>query len=180
MKIWSSEHVFDHPWNTVADAAWRKYPNPINRAVTAVDVVKQEVNDGVLMSQRVLQSRFSVPGWVSKLIGLTDVQYSHERSEIDPEKQEMTLQTYNLNCNYYINVDEKLIYKPHPDDSQKTVLQQQTTVNVTNVPLADYCERIFLAVYENNAKTGRQAIDWVIANCKREFDEFSTKFNIAS
>jgi hypothetical protein len=59
--------AFSHPWNTVADAAWRKYPNPINRAVTAVDVVKQEVNDGVLMSQRVLQSRFSVPGWVSKV-----------------------------------------------------------------------------------------------------------------
>ncbi|CAH1644913.1 unnamed protein product [Spodoptera littoralis] len=29
MKIWTSEHTFNHPWETVAQAAWRKYPNPI-------------------------------------------------------------------------------------------------------------------------------------------------------
>ncbi|KAF3824581.1 hypothetical protein GH733_009915 [Mirounga leonina] len=28
MKIWTSESIFDHPWETVTTAAMQKYPNP--------------------------------------------------------------------------------------------------------------------------------------------------------
>lgn len=175
MKIWTSEHVFDHPWDTVVHAAWRKYPNPINPAVTGIDVLKRDVDNGILRSERLIQTQFSIPTWVTKLIGLTNPNYSHEYSEVDPQKQEMTLKTVNLNCTNFISVDEKLTYKPHPSDQQKTVLEQETIVHVRGVPLIDYCEHLFLSSYESNANKGRQAIEWVIGNIKRECEELSSK-----
>jgi hypothetical protein len=179
MKIWTSEHVFDHPWETVVHAAWRKYPNPINPAVTGMDVLNRKVTEnGVLQSERILQTQFNIPGWVTRLIGLTNPNYSHEFSEVDRNKREMTLKTINLNCTNFVSVDEKLTYKPHPQDPAcRTVLEQETVVTVRGVPLIDYCEKLFLTTYETNAKKGRQGIEWVIGNIKREYEELSTKLS---
>lgn len=66
----SGMHIdaFSHPWNMVVSAAWRKYPNPMNKAVTGMDVMKQEVRNGSsLRSERIIQSRFSIPAWVTKV-----------------------------------------------------------------------------------------------------------------
>ena len=71
MKIWTSEHVFNHNWETVSECKleliktkllylslkvtigqWQKYPNPINQAVVGTDVVDRKVVDGVLHSHR--------------------------------------------------------------------------------------------------------------------------------
>ena len=69
MKIWTSEHVFNHNWETVRKSKyvfkclnflsrqvtigqWQKYPNPINQAVVGTDVVDRKVVDGVLHSHR--------------------------------------------------------------------------------------------------------------------------------
>jgi len=178
MKIWTSEHVFDHPWETVVHAAWRKYPNPINPAVSGIDVLNRRVaEDGVLHSERVIETSFNIPSWVTGLIGLTNPNYSHEFSEVDRNNREMTLKTINLNCTNFVSVDEKLTYKPHPQDSSKTVLEQETIVTVRGVPLVDYCEKLFLSTYESNAKKGRQGIEWVIDNIKREYEEISTKLS---
>lgn len=86
MKIWTSDHVFEwvpsifnvtrflswlrHPWETVVHAAFRKYPNPMNKAITAIDVVRQDVDKGVIKSERLLESRFHIPSWVTKVGGL--------------------------------------------------------------------------------------------------------------
>ena len=58
---------FRHPWDTVVTAAYRKYPNPMNGAVTGMDVVRQEVADGILNTERVLQSHFHIPALVTKV-----------------------------------------------------------------------------------------------------------------
>ena len=39
----------------------------MNGAVTGIDVVRQEVDDGVLKSERLLQSHFHIPSWVTKV-----------------------------------------------------------------------------------------------------------------
>jgi len=175
MRIWTSEHVFEHPWDTVVNAAYRKYPNPISNAVTAIDVVKQEINDGVLRSERLLQSQFHIPSWVTKLTGFSGTQYSHEVSEIDPLHKEMTLTTRNLNASSFLCVEEKLIYTPDPADKTKTILRQEAAVNVNLPAFTDYCEKTFLSTYQNNAEKGRTGVEWVIDNIKREYNEISAK-----
>ena len=52
MKIWTSQHVFNHSWETVTQGQWQKYPNPHNNAVLGTDVVDRRVEDGVLHSHR--------------------------------------------------------------------------------------------------------------------------------
>ena len=44
MKLWSSEHVFHHPWDVVSQAVWRKYPTELNPSVKAIDVLERRVS----------------------------------------------------------------------------------------------------------------------------------------
>lgn len=54
---------FSHPWETVAQAAWRKYPNPMNPAVIGTDVVERDIVDGVLHTHRLVSSKWYFPRW---------------------------------------------------------------------------------------------------------------------
>lgn len=56
-----------HPWETVAQASWRKYPNPMNPNVVAVDVLERDVKNGILHSRRLLSSKWVFPGWARKV-----------------------------------------------------------------------------------------------------------------
>ncbi|VBB27902.1 unnamed protein product [Acanthocheilonema viteae] len=134
MKFWTSEHVFDHPWDTVAHAAWRKYPNPMNCAVSGIDVLRHRpLVDGSLRSERIIQSHFPIPAWVTK-----------------------------MNAGRFLRVDERLLYKPDPYNEDRTILQQKASVNVDLPAFADYCEKMFLNIYETNAEKGRKGLEWVI------------------
>ncbi|CAD5206253.1 unnamed protein product [Bursaphelenchus okinawaensis] len=175
MKIWTSEHTFDHPWDTVVHAAFRKYPNPMNRAVTAIDVVEQKVDQGTLKTERILQSHFHIPNWVVKLTGFSGTQYSHEYTVIDPSSRKMTLATRNLNALGFLRVDERLEYTPDPSNPYRTLLKQEAAVVVNLPAFTDYCEKAFLNAYQTNAVKGRSGVEWVIDHLKREYQEFSSK-----
>uniref|UniRef100_A0A0N4ZMG3 PRELI/MSF1 domain-containing protein n=1 Tax=Parastrongyloides trichosuri TaxID=131310 RepID=A0A0N4ZMG3_PARTI len=172
MQYWGEEYIFDHPWHTVVAAAWRKYPNPLNNAVTGMDVLSQNVDGSTLKSERILQSQFSVPGWAARITGFSGTQYSHEYSEVDVDKKEMNLLTRNLNGSSFITVDEKLIYRPHPTDPNKTILKQEASVSVNLPAFTDTCERAFLSTYSSNAEKGRKGVEWVIDQIKKEYNSY--------
>lgn len=75
IKFNNSQHVINflfylfssHPWETVVQAAWRKYPNPMNTAVIGTDVVERDIKDGVLHSHRIVSSQWHFPKWVEKV-----------------------------------------------------------------------------------------------------------------
>lgn len=182
MKVWSQEHVFDHPWQTVVHAAWRKYPNPLKPEVLGLDVIDRKVdNNGVLRTNRVITTEWHIPSWVTRLIGLRNPSYSYEQSEVDTISQRMVLQTRNLNCTNFVSVDETLIYRPHPDHPDKTILEQSAVVSIRGIPLIDYMENTLASTMSNNATKGRQAMEWVIDNIKKEYEGLSnrliTEFN---
>jgi hypothetical protein len=77
-------------------AGFRKYPNPYSKSVKALDILRQEVDGGIIRTERLLQSHFRIPYWVSKLTGFSGVQYSYECIEIDLVKRSMTLKTRNV------------------------------------------------------------------------------------
>uniref|UniRef100_A0A914DEY3 PRELI/MSF1 domain-containing protein n=1 Tax=Acrobeloides nanus TaxID=290746 RepID=A0A914DEY3_9BILA len=175
MKYWTQERVFDHPWNIVANAAYRKYPNPVNENITGIDVLQQDLKNGVLQSERLLQSHFSIPGWASKLTGFSGTQYSYELSKIDPINRSMHLFTRNLNIVSMLRVDEKLVYEQHPTDPNKTLLKQEAIVEVNLPALTDYCEKTFMSTYQKNAEKGPRGLEWVIEQLKREYNDLSSK-----
>lgn len=162
MKIWTSEHTFNHPWETVATAAWRKYPNPHNPAVIGTDVVERQVVNGVLHTQRLVSSIWYFPKWAQALIGSAKVCYAAEHSVVNPDARQMELKTINLTFCRHIAVNETLKYTPHPSDPSKTLLTQEAVVTVQGVPLTSYMENLLTNKISNNAGKGRQAMEYVI------------------
>ncbi|KAH0521250.1 PRELI domain containing protein 3B [Microtus ochrogaster] len=91
MKIWTSEHVFDHPQEMVSMAAMQKYPNPTNPSVVGIDVLDRQVEpSGKLHSHRLLSTEWGLPSFVKSLIGAARTKtYVQERSVVDPIKKTM-------------------------------------------------------------------------------------------
>lgn len=162
MKIWSSEHVFNHSWESVVKAALQKYPNPLTPSVMGVDVVDRHIEGNTIKSHRLMMTEWSVAPWIRKLLGGSTKVYASEHSEINREAQTLSLRSRNLTFNSIINVDEKLVYSIHPEDSEKTILKQEAIITVQNVPLTDYLENTFVNTMTVNAQTGRKAIEYVI------------------
>ncbi|XP_044267317.1 protein slowmo [Tribolium madens] len=173
MKIWTSEHTFNHPWETVATAAWRKYPNPHNPAVIGTDVVERKVVDGVLHTHRLVSSIWYFPKWAQAIIGSAKVCYAREHSEVDPFARRMILRTINLTFCRHIAVHETLNYLPHPSDPSKTLLKQEAVVTVKGVPLNTYMEDLLTNKISNNAGKGRQAMEWVIKKLNDEVKDLT-------
>ncbi|XP_028018168.1 PRELI domain containing protein 3A isoform X3 [Balaenoptera acutorostrata] len=98
MRVWSSEHVFGHPWDTVIKAAMRKYPNPMNPSVVGVDVLERSVDSrGRLHSHRLLSTEWGLPGLVRAILGTSrTLTYIREHSIVDPVGKKMELCSTNV------------------------------------------------------------------------------------
>jgi hypothetical protein len=182
MKIWSSEHVFNHSWDSVIKAALQKYPNPLNPNVIGIDVVDRKVEDGQIKSHRLMASRWGVAPWIAKLMGGNKTVYASEHSHIDAKAKTLTMHTRNISCNNILSIDEKLLYSVHPEDSSKTLLQQEAVITVKNVPLTDYLENKLETTINSNADKGRQAIEFVIHklnNINDDVKNVQMKFPVA-
>ncbi|ODN03918.1 Protein slowmo [Orchesella cincta] len=174
MKFWTSEYTFNHPWDKVVQAAWRKYPNPMNPAVASIDVLDRTVDEkGVLHTHRILSSKWGIPAWVQNIMGSPNIMYSNEKSEVDPNNKTMVLKSRNITFCSNIAVDEHLVYAPHPNDPAKTLLKQEAVVLVKGVPLSSYMESLLTTTISTNANKGRQAMNWVISKIDEELKDLS-------
>ena len=92
--------------------------------------------------------------------------YSSETSRVDAAGRVFRLEAQNLTFGAHIAVDETLVYAPHPDDPNKTLLRQEAIVTVRGVPLTSYMESVLTNTYSSNAGKGRAAMEWVIEKVK--------------
>ncbi|XP_068598475.1 PRELI domain containing protein 3B-like [Brachionichthys hirsutus] len=175
MKIWTSEHVFHHPWQTVTKAAMQKYPNPMNPSVIGVDVLSRDVDTrGRLHSKRLLSTEWGLPSIVRSIIGNSRTYtYIQEHSVVDPVDQTFELQSSNITFTNLVSVDEKLTYKPHPEDKEKTILTQEAIISVKGVSLSSYLEGVMARSISTNAGKGREAMEWVIRQLNAEIEELA-------
>jgi len=168
MKFWSQQHTFEYPWDKVAAAAQRKYPNPLNSAVVGVDVIDRYLDrQGILRTHRLIHTSWSMGDFAEKLLGRSP-QYASEHSACDPVNKKLVLRSRNLTFCDVISVDETLVYTRHPEHPTKTLLTQETIVNVYGVPLASYCESMLAKSMAGNASTGRKGLEWVINKMQQE------------
>ncbi|KAM9534420.1 PRELI domain containing protein 3B-like isoform 1-T1 [Salvelinus alpinus] len=175
MKIWTSEHIFNHPWETVTKAAMQKYPNPMNPSVFGVDVLDRSVDTrGRLHSNRLLSAEWGLPSIVKSIIGRTQTcTYIQEHSVVDPVEKTFELQSSNITFTNLVSVDEKLTYRPHPDDAEKTILTQEALISVKGVSLSSYLEGVMASTISANAGKGREAMEWVIRKLNAEIEELA-------
>ncbi|XP_019842242.2 PRELI domain containing protein 3A isoform X6 [Bos indicus] len=154
MRVWSSEHVFGHPWDTVIKAAMRKYPNPMNPCVVGVDVLERSVDGrGRLHSHRLLSTEWGLPSLVRAILGTSrTLTYIREHSVVDPVEKKMELCSTNITLTNLVSVSERLVYTPHPEDPGKTVLTQEAVITVKGVSLGSYLESLMANTISSNAK----------------------------
>ncbi|XP_070320618.1 PRELI domain containing protein 3A isoform X2 [Odocoileus virginianus] len=156
MRVWSSEHVFGHPWDTVIKAAMRKYPNPMNPCVVGVDVLERSVDGrGRLHSHRLLSTEWGLPSLVRAILGTSrTLTYIREHSIVDPVEKKMELCSTNITLTNLVSVSERLVYTSHPEDPGKTVLTQEAVITVKGVSLGSYLESLMANTISSNAKKG--------------------------
>uniref|UniRef100_G1PR33 PRELI/MSF1 domain-containing protein n=3 Tax=Myotis TaxID=9434 RepID=G1PR33_MYOLU len=164
-----------HPWETVTTAAMQKYPNPMNPSVVGVDVLDRHVDpSGKLHSHRLLSTEWGLPSIVKSLIGAARTKtYVQEHSVVDPVEKTMELKSTNISFTNMVSVDERLIYKPHPQDPERTVLTQEAIITVKGVSLSSYLEGLMASTISSNASKGREAMEWVIHKLNAEIEELT-------
>jgi hypothetical protein len=128
--------------------------------------------DGRLFSERLMTTEWGLANWVKKLVGFDEHAYAHEISTVDPESKTLSINSRNLSFESKVNVEERIMYVPHPDDPEKTLMTQQAIVTVQGVPLTSYMEQLMTSSIAGNANNGRQALESVILRVQSEAKDF--------
>lgn len=190
MKLWASDFVFNAPWKQTTEAVWKKYPNELQPNVEHIDVIDRKVTtDGKLLTTRLFGSHFSFPKLITTLLGLPEICYAIELSEVDLKTQQMTLRMINWTFGSVLTVDEKLVYSPVKDNVDKTSLDQTAKVSINGIPFPDYFENMIVTRFESTAKLGRKAIQHkiqkitvedILNTVKRELLQLSSELDEAA
>lgn len=166
VKFAENTHVFNHAWEDLTAASWRKYatPHPNAQHIKSVDIIDRSVDPttGVLRSTRVIACQNQVPSWVSRILGHSEDQtYVHEVSEIDPKTKTMRLRSRNITFGSLLTVEETCTYKPHPEDPSKTVFTQECAVTAVglNSLISGKAEGTMLGVFQSTAGKGKETLD---------------------
>ena len=70
-----------------------------------------------------------------------------------------------------VSVDERLIYKPHPQDPEKTVLTQETIVTVKGTSFSSSLEGLLVNTVSSKANKCLVTVDWVMHTLNVETGE---------
>lgn len=180
MKFWSSEHIFNHCWDRVTQAVWRKYPNDLNPNVKTMDVLDRHVDEeGRLHTLRLVGSEGFLPSWVCNMIGVNNLCYAYEHSVVDPVKKTMVMGSRNMTLSGFVDVEETLTYSQH-EDNDRTRLTQDAIIKVFGISFKDYFEGLIKSTMASNASKGRQAMEMVIGKINKEVQDFATNIEQAT
>uniref|UniRef100_A0A667J1L9 PRELI/MSF1 domain-containing protein n=1 Tax=Lynx canadensis TaxID=61383 RepID=A0A667J1L9_LYNCA len=153
MKIRTSERISNHPWETVSTVTVQKYLKPMTSSLVGVD----------FHSQRLLGTERGLPSTVKSLIGAARTKtYVQKHSVVVPIDKTMELRSASISFTNMVSVDDRLLYKPHSQDPEKTLLTQEAIIIVKGVCLSSYLEGLTVSTTSANAKSGREAMEWLI------------------
>jgi len=96
VKLFSAEHTFQHPFERVTSAFWRKYPNEAASHVKAIDITDRRIDDkGRLITNRIMSCQSALPSWL-RAAGLPQQCFVAESSVVDPKTRTMVVKSSNL------------------------------------------------------------------------------------
>lgn len=167
------KHTYEHSWEDISMASWKKYPSPSRPDVLSVDLVEKSFDPktGILKTKRVVALNLGIPQWISRIVGCPSRCYFLEEAEIDPINKKMVLVGKNLSLRNYIEMKETCTYTPHPENKQWTFFEQEAAVKAFYYGLSGKVEEFGAQVFRNNAHKGRELMELTIARLKKEAEE---------
>jgi len=114
VKLFSTEHTFNHPFERVTSAFWRKYPNEAASHVKAIDITDRRIDEsGRLITNRIMSCESALPSWI-RAAGLPSQCYVAECSVVDPSSKQMVVKSCNLSGAAIMTVEETCTYTQCP------------------------------------------------------------------
>ncbi|XP_017821987.2 PRELI domain containing protein 3B-like isoform X1 [Callithrix jacchus] len=174
MKTWTSEHVFDHSWETVMTAVMQKSPNPMNPGVVGVNVLNRLVDpSGKLHGHRLLSTERGLLSIVKRLTAAARSKNNVQEHSVDPVEKAMELKSTNISFTSMVSVDETLMYKPHPQDPETTIWTQEAIITLKGVSLQSHLERLMASTISSSASKDGEAMEWGIHKLNAEIEELT-------
>nr|CAI5859721.1 unnamed protein product [Callosobruchus analis] len=127
-KFFSETTVFNYTWDQVAQAFWRRYPNPNSKHVLSEDTIERGVESGKLLSKRLLSKTNSIPKWAERFMHTRHV-YIIEESIVDPTNKVLVTYTRNLGYAKVMSVTEKVVYVESAEHPGKTVAMRSAWID---------------------------------------------------
>lgn len=112
----------------MAQAFWKRYPNPNSTHVLSEDILSREVKNGVLYTKRLLTKTGFIPKW-GRTITSKNVIKIVEESMVDPHKKTLTTYTRNVGETKVMTVIEKVVYQVSEENPEWTVAKRSAWIN---------------------------------------------------
>lgn len=109
-RYYETTIIFNFTWDQVAQAFWKRYPNPNSKHVLSEDTVARKIEAGKLFSKRILSKTNSIPKWAERFFSGSHI-YIVEESTVDPLNKVLVTYTRNLGYTKVMSVTEKVVYK---------------------------------------------------------------------
>ncbi|XP_060056625.1 PRELI domain containing protein 3A isoform X2 [Erinaceus europaeus] len=93
--------------------------------------------------------------------------YIKEHSIVDPVEKKMELCSTNITLTNLVSVNERLVYMPHPENPEMTMLTQEAIITVKGISLGSYLESLMANTISSNAKKRLSEIKREGGNRKR-------------
>jgi len=166
MKFYQSSHTFQHPWSTVTQAFWRKYPNDYQSVVYGTDVLERFVDsEGRLHSKRIIISDWNLPSFMTFFFGDTRA-YAVEYSIVDPVQKTLTLRSRNINAASMFTMQEEIAYR---STGETTSLQHEAKILISASRIFDdRAEDYIVGTITEAACKGLKGMDSIIDTVETE------------
>ncbi|KAG6588184.1 Protein slowmo-like protein, partial [Cucurbita argyrosperma subsp. sororia] len=169
VKAYAQEYTYEHPWERVTSASWRKFVDSENRRtlshILEVDTLnrKVDIESGKLYTTRAITIHAPGPWFVRKIVG-QDTCHCVESTVVDARSRSMQLTTQNISFQKFIEVVEKIRYEPHPDNPNGwTMCRQETSIRIKPLSaLASMAEKVEQRCAERfmqNSVKGREVME---------------------
>ncbi|KAI8920110.1 hypothetical protein PhCBS80983_g02966 [Powellomyces hirtus] len=183
MKFTENQYLFAHPFGTITEANWRKYPNEYSSHVLSVDILSREVcpTTGVLRSERLVSVKQSAPALLRRLLPIPEVTYFREVSFLDPKRKSYKAISNNLSMRSIVDVEETCEFNaadPQSPDSGGTVFKQRAEVNALGALsyAARLVEETAVSSFKANSWKGRQGLETVVDKILMEAEGLEAGF----
>ncbi|CAK9182461.1 unnamed protein product [Ilex paraguariensis] len=169
VKAYSQEHTFKHPWERVTSASWRKFSDPENKRtlshIVEVDTLNRRLDpqSGKLYTTRAIAIHAPGPWFLRKIVG-QDICHCVESTVVDAQFRSMQLTTRNISMQKFVEVEERIRYDPHPDNTNGwTICRQETSIRIKPLSalasMAEKIEQKCAEKFQQNSVKGREVME---------------------
>ena len=165
MKYLLTSTTFMYPWEKVSQAFWNRYPNPYATHGLSEDTFSRIVDQGRLISKRLLTKNSSkVPKWGERFIPGNRQVCIIEESIVDPHTKTLTTYTRNIGLSRVLLIEEKCVYKPHPENSRHTTCEREAFITSAIYGFSRPLQSFGLDRFKRNISKTMQGFEHVLGN----------------